>query len=145
MQRLRGRIYLADGAITKSELSADGRHELSSDRHSWHLLLLGEQDSVLGCMRYMLYGNRIPFSRLGIWSSALAQCDRWSTRLRCALNAELAKARQEAIGFAEVGGWALDETLRCSTEALRMGLATYGLSQLLGDDLGISTATTRNV
>src|SRR4051812_4947531 len=38
IQRFRGRVYLADGAIEKSDL-IDGRHVVPSDEHSWHFLI----------------------------------------------------------------------------------------------------------
>src|SRR5947209_5625910 len=51
MQRLRGGVYLRDGAIESSQLAPDGRHILSVDRESWHILVLGPGGRVLGCMR----------------------------------------------------------------------------------------------
>ena len=144
MQRMRGRIYLEDGAIQESQLSLDGRHQLETDRQSWHLLLADESNRVLGCMRYVSHNNSVPFGRLGLSSSAIAQCDLWGAKLKKGIRSELAKAREDGSGFAEVGGWALENELRCSMEALRMVLATYALSQVLGDARGVSTATTRN-
>src|SRR5450759_3981205 len=38
VQRLRGRVYLADGAVQASQLTADGRHVQRSDYDRWHLL-----------------------------------------------------------------------------------------------------------
>ena len=144
VQKMRGRIYLSDGAITPAELTADGRHQLREDQSSWHLLLLDQESEVVGCMRYLLHQNTVPISTLNAFSSALGQCDRWGGHLKKALRSELHRARKENVGFAEIGGWALDERCRCSAEALRVVLATYGLAQLLGDALGVSTATTRN-
>lgn len=53
MQRLRGRLYVQDGAISRSDLSADGRHTLATDEQGWHLLTLGASGEVLGCTRYL--------------------------------------------------------------------------------------------
>jgi hypothetical protein len=53
MQRLRGSVYLRDGAIQKHELTADGRHRLSVDEQSWHILLVDGAKRVKGCMRYL--------------------------------------------------------------------------------------------
>ena len=46
MQRLRGRVYLEDGAISERELSADGRHQTPEDDRSWHLLLLDAEQRL---------------------------------------------------------------------------------------------------
>src|ERR1700737_3499555 len=55
MQRLRGSIYVREGALSRAELTPDGRHELADDENSWHLLLVGEGSRVLGCMRILLH------------------------------------------------------------------------------------------
>lgn len=144
MQRLRGRVYLEDGALRQSDLTLDGRHFLSSDEQSWHLLLLGAHDRVLGCMRYLKHRPTLPFARLGVAKSALASCSQWGEKFRGAVVNQLARARQEGVGFSEIGGWALDPMARGSSAALALVLGVYGLAQLLGPAYGISTATTRN-
>lgn len=144
MQRLRGRIYLEEGAIELPELSEGGRHELEEDQASWHLLLMSDSEEVLGCMRYRHHeADELP-SGMTVYRSALAQCEHWGPTLKKALEDELAEARREGVGFGEAGGWALAEAVRFSTEAVRMVLATYSLAQLLGHALVISTATLRN-
>ena len=144
MQRLRGRVYLDDGALRRSDLTFDGRHHLSSDEQSWHLLLLGAQDRVLGCMRYLKHRPSLSFSRLGIAKSPLAFCNQWGEKFRSAVVNQLSRAREEGLGFSEIGGWALDPEVRGSTAALSLVLGIYGLAQLLGPAYGLSTATTRN-
>ena len=47
-------------------------------------------------------------------------------------------------GFSEVGGWAIVPEKRCTSEALRIAMATYSLAQILGGCVGISTATERH-
>src|SRR5512140_2452445 len=47
MQRLRGRIYLEDGAIEARHLT-DGRHRVDLDEGSWHLLVVDEDDRARG-------------------------------------------------------------------------------------------------
>ncbi|MGH9631672.1 MAG: hypothetical protein ACRD7E_25480 [Bryobacteraceae bacterium] len=144
MQKLRGRLYLQDGAIEREDLTRDGRHSQSVDEDSWHLLTLDPQGRVSGCARYRQHENPVTFRRLGIVDSALAQCDRWGRKLRNAVENEISSARKRDLNYAEVGGWALAHELRCTTEALRSALGTYALAQLLGGSLGISTVTVRN-
>src|SRR5438309_2132144 len=54
MQRLRGRIYLQDGAISQRDLMPDGRHVQPIDEKAWHLLIVNSHDRVVGCTRYLL-------------------------------------------------------------------------------------------
>ena len=50
-QRLRGRVYLEDGAISEGQLTSDGRHWQQLDATSWHVLALDSQHRVCGCTR----------------------------------------------------------------------------------------------
>ena len=72
VQRLRGALYLQEGAIQASQLSSDGRHRAPVDEHAWHIVLLDEEGGVAGCARYMAYGEPVTFSGLGVAKSALA-------------------------------------------------------------------------
>lgn len=144
MQKLRGEVYLKDGAIEKHDLTEDGRHRSDADEKSWHLLAIDGKGEVCGCARYREHANTVPFSQLGIVRSALAQCDKLGGLLRSAVETELQKAQREGLAYAECGGWALAEHLRCSTEAVRTALSTYALAQMLGGCLGISTVTMRH-
>jgi hypothetical protein len=144
MQRLRGDVYLQDGAIEPSQLTPDGRHELPIDGRSWHVLTLDAKGKVCGCSRYLEHSNRVSFWQLELVKSALAQSVRWGRKLQSAVEAEIVQARRRQLPYVEVGGWALSEELRCTTEALRIALGTYSLAKLLGGCIGISTVTVRN-
>jgi len=143
MQKLRGRIYLKDGAIEASELT-DGKHRVDADDDSWHLLVLDEDDRVCGCVRQNVYPEKIAFSNLDVSRSALAQSEEWGEKLKVAVKSELRLSRRLNLPCVEIGGWALAEDIRGTTEAVRMALAMYSLSQLLGGSVGISTATRRH-
>jgi hypothetical protein len=144
MQRLRGRIYMGDGAITQDELTRDGRHVQAIDEGSWHLLVVGNSGRVLGCTRYLQHHPSTPYNALRVRTAALAQSGEWGESLRNAVEAELQTARKRNFSYIEVGGWALDESLRGSTDALRSVLFTYAWSHVLGGCLGLSMATHRN-
>ena len=144
MQRLRGRIYLSDGAITASELTPDGRHVQPIDDHSWHLLVVSGNGRVLGCTRYLQHHYSTPYNRLRVRTAALAHSEQWSEALRRSVERELETARRNRFSYVEVGGWALDESLRGSTDALRSVLFTYAWSHVIGGALGLSMATHRN-
>jgi hypothetical protein len=143
MQMLRGGVYLRDGAIQNHELF-EKRHRLDIDRRSWHLLVLDHLGGVCGCARYTEYPAKAEFSDLSISRSALAQSSSWGKRLRTVVDDEMDVSRRLGVPFVELGGWALVEEVRGTTEALRLALSTYGLAQTLGGGVGISTATSRN-
>jgi hypothetical protein len=143
-QRLRGSIYLRDGAVQPSQLTADGRHVQREDQNSWHLLTVDENGVPAACARCIQHENTTSFSDLTISRSALAKCKRWGRVLRTAVEDELRSAHSRDVEFFEIGGWAISEALRCSTEAVRMLISFYALMQLLGGVVGVSTATTRH-
>jgi hypothetical protein len=143
-QKLRGRVYLEDGAIQASQLSADGRHAQAADRKSWHLLTLDDKGRVAACTRYMPHANTVSFSELTVSTSGMAQSEDWGRAFRSAIEAELGLARKRQCSYVEMGGWVISESLRCTTEAVRMVLTAYGLAKMFGGALGISTVTTRH-
>jgi len=143
-QKLRGKTYLEDGAIERWQLASDGRHVQTADYASWHLLTLDEDGHVAACARYLPHPNTISFADLGVAQSALAQCPTWGPALREAIDGELDAARRRKCPYIELGGWAIAESLRCTTEAIRMALTAYGLGRACGGALGISTVTLRH-
>jgi hypothetical protein len=144
MQRLRGRVYAEDQAIHQTELTADGRHKLAVDEHSWHVLSLDQHDDVVACLRYVDESEAGGFDDLWVRHAAVAHCPTLGFRFREAVELALKRTRQAAIRFGEVGGWAVAEEHRWTTEPLRIILATYGLLELLGSCAGVATATFRH-
>jgi predicted GNAT family N-acyltransferase len=142
MQRLRGRVYLEDGAISADDLTGDGRHVQAADDHSWHVLAVQPDGEVVACMRYRQYQQVEP-EALGVWRSALARSATWSRRVRTAIESEIAAARKRRIGFAEFGGWAVARHARGSRGATTV-LWTYAVGECLGSSIGVATATVRN-
>ena len=143
-QKLRGDIYVRDGAIRPSELSADGRHIQLADALSWHLLTVDEHEKVMACIRYCAHRPGVSFSDLAISQSAVAQSTEFGRTVREAVQSELANARRRGFYYVELGGWAISEEMRCSSEALRMLLTVFALAQWMGGALGLSNATTRH-
>jgi hypothetical protein len=144
MQRLRGRIYLDDGAIRQSDLKSGGRHISDLDCESWHLLTLSAIGSVLGCIRFRQHPNTISCDDLGVSRTPLASSAAWGPALRASVNLELESARSAGFSYLEIGGWALAPEIRGTAEALKSVLAIYALGGLQGGALGIGTATERN-
>jgi len=144
MQQVRGRLYLRDGAIEPWELSSDNRHQTPADEESWHLLALSPDGHICGCARYREHGPSDPFSKLSVAASPLAGSDIWNPLLVSAVNAEMKLAHSLNISFVEVGGWALTDEFRRSTEAIKIALSAYSLARHLGGCIGVTTATVRH-
>jgi hypothetical protein len=143
-QRLRGRIYLGDGAIRQEQLSPDGRHVQSVDEASWHLLTVNDRNEVVACIRYHSHKPGVAFPALTLSRSLRDQSSDLAPRVRNAVQAHLSKANKLGLSYVELGGWAVGAELRCTTEAFRMLLAAYALGELFGGALALSTATTKH-
>jgi hypothetical protein len=144
LQRLRGSVYLHDGAITSAQLSADGRHIVGIDSASWHVVSVQADGRVTGCARYRAYGKSTQPEHLTAWRSALANDRTWRGTLHMALESEISLARKRKIDYVEVGGWAIAEDMRYTMEAMNIALSTFALAQSIGGAIGLTTATVRN-
>jgi hypothetical protein len=144
MQRLRGGVYLSDGAIQPTQLTSSGRHVSSSDYESWHLLTVRSDGEILGCIRFLRHPNTVRCNQLRVSDAPLAHSDDWSARFFSSINSEIEAARNFNFSYVEIGGWALAPELRGTAEALHTVLSTYALAQIQGGALGITTATERN-
>jgi len=143
MQRFRGEVYLSEGAIQSSDL-VNGRHKLSIDEHSWHVLSLDSGGRIRACLRYLEHHNARSLDDLWVRDAALALCPTFGGSFRRAVEAEIQHARKMKLGFGEVGGWAVAEGFRRTREPLRVILTSYALGQLLGGCTGVATATLRH-
>jgi hypothetical protein len=144
MQRFRAHVYLSEGNLTPEDLTPDGRHFQPVDYNSWHLLTINEHGSVAACGRLGFHAPEAGFFDLLVSHCALAHSKRWGAALRAAVEEEMRSAWQEGKQFGELGGWAVVRDLRCSTEAIRMLLTGYALSQAVGGARGISTVDVCN-
>ena len=144
MQIMRGFVALQEGAIRPHQLDAHGRHIMSGDSDSWHLLRVGPDGNVRGCLRILVHTEQVAFSSLRLASSAIATSPDWGPRLRAVVELELESARQSSLTIVEPGGWVLDESLRGNQEAISLALSVFAWSQLVGGCLGYVTATVKH-
>lgn len=144
LQRLRGRVYVQDGAIQTWDLTADGRHTQAADDESWHILVTGEDGRVAGCARYFSHSPNARIEDLGVATAPLVTNSLTRDWARAAIESQLQDARDRRLGYVEVGGWALTEELRWSAAALHLALASYALAEILGGCLSIGTVTHRH-
>lgn len=144
MQRLRGHVYVSDGAISPDHLSPTGRHQTPEDEQSWHLLLLNGDGRLNSCIWYLEHPNPSALHDLRVKNCALASHDQWRGRFQRAMQQELDWARQNGLRSAEAGGWAVSPSGRCTSEGFLLALAAYSLAQLFGGALAFATATVRH-
>lgn len=144
MQKLRGSIYLDDGALGREQLTADGLHETVEDEKSWHLLMVDRRQRVTGCAWYMEHASSVRVEDLRVRCCPLARVAEWRDHLWRGVQSELTRARRENLNYAEVGGWAVSKQSRCTSEGLVLALAGYSLGRICGGCLGITTATVRH-
>lgn len=144
VQRMRGHVYLTDGAIERRHLN-DGLHCTPEDTQSWHLLMLDAQRRVTACAWYLLHEQPPAAQDLHrVRDTPLARAEASRASLWTAVEAELERARRAGVMFGEVGGWAVTEAARGTTDALVLALSTFGLSRVLGNALCLTTATVRH-
>jgi hypothetical protein len=135
---------MQDGAIQSSDLVGDDRHIQPADDQAWHLLTVDENEAVVACIRYFAHEASVKFSELSVASSYIARSAELGPSVREAVENELDCARRRGVWYVELGGWAVCESLRCTTEAIRTLLTVYALSQVRGGAVGLSSATTRH-
>ena len=117
---------------------------MDADRRSWHVLSVSPE-GICGCARLLMHDSAHFLLRFGRQEFGVGEFARsGDLKLRSAIESDIARARQKGIRFAEVSGWALDRSARCTAEALKIVLSTYSVSRLLGGCIGISTATFRH-
>lgn len=143
LQRLRGRVYLQDGAILPEQVSPDGRHQTPEDDRAWHLLILNG-DRVSACVWYLEHDNARSIEELRVRNCPLAEVDGWRGTLRRAIDSELSRARRHRLHYVELGGWAVAQESRHTGEGLLLALAAYSLGRAFGGALGLTTATVRH-
>jgi hypothetical protein len=143
MQQLRGAIYLEDGAIARTQLSADGRHETPEDDASWHLLMTNAAREITACVWYREHEPDTSIDQLRVRDCPQRDAS-WRDLVTRAVNAELARARRESLRYAEVGGWAVSKPSRGAVEGLILALGAFSLGRLFGGALGMTTATVRH-
>ena len=144
IQRLRGSTYLEDGAIREDQIHPGGRHIQPADDLSWHLLTVDQRGRVTAGIRYLAHRPDVSYFELAVSRAMSHLPSPFTLNVKRAVHAELAKANMLGFSYVELGGWVVSEDLRCSTEAIRMLLMMYALSQSLGGAIALSTATKRH-
>jgi hypothetical protein len=145
IQRFRSGVYRADGAIPRSDSGDATNHSLNLDHRSWHVLVTGDDEQILACLRYThLVGRPILLGRLHLMRMVERAEPETARKLRAAVQVFLDEANRRGNSMSEVGGWATGPEVRNSVKGLLLVCACWFLAELLQDPLGLATATTRH-
>ncbi len=117
---------------------------MADDESAWHFLLVDPHERTIGCARYLLHSSTAGYDQLRIAQSPLAHDLCWGGKLRRSVEATLHQTRNEQVGYAELGGWAIAEDYRNTKAALEILLASYLWAEMIGHCLCSCTATVRN-
>jgi hypothetical protein len=142
VQRLRGAIYRADGALRQEDLTRDGRHRTPEDDRSWHLVMTNG-GAITASVWYRDHDNTATIDSLRVRDCPLRYANGHDV-IAEAIESELARARRHALRYAEVGGWAVSTASRRTADGLLLALAAFSLGRLFGGALGLTTATVRH-
>jgi len=144
IQKLRAVIYLGDGAIKADQIHPSGCFMQREDNESWHLLTVNQEGRVTAGIRYLAHRPHTSYLELQMSEGISHLPSPFPEQVKRAVETELAKAQSSGLKFVELGAWVVGEELRCSTEAVRMLMMIYALSQALGGALALCTATRRH-
>ncbi|HLJ97379.1 MAG TPA: hypothetical protein VKU02_29740 [Gemmataceae bacterium] len=144
IQMLRGAVYRQDGAISASDLDAQGRHCQPIDDQSWHLVLQDADRRMLACLGLTLHPVGVQYRDLALKGVVGRMAPEIAPRFTTAIEAVIEQARKESLQFVEAGGWALDQKHRRSYRAPLLACACWSTGQLIGQALAVATATKRN-
>jgi hypothetical protein len=106
--------------------------------------MVDKDHQITGCAWYLQHDNDVSVEDLRVRCCPLARMGEWRDRLWQGVESELARAREDRLRYAEVGGWAVSPRSRCTSEGLVLALAGYSLGRICGGCLGITTATVRH-
>src|SRR3954465_15142786 len=88
VRRLRGRVYVADGAFQSDQLWQDERRYSSDDLHSWHLIIMAADGKPEGCIRVLQHEAPVGLQDLRAQHSPLARDHQWCEPLKQAIAAD---------------------------------------------------------
>jgi len=128
IQKLRGTVYVADGALSTSALDVEGRHISEDDEHSYHLVLWNGQ--IEGCMRIRVYEQPPEASALRVYDLVRRMPEEIIPRYHTALCDFIQQWHARGYLIGEAGGWAVGSNYKGSTISLVLPLADWAFSRM---------------
>jgi hypothetical protein len=144
IQRLRGAVYVQDGAIPAHALDASGRHIQEVDDRSWHSYLVDARGTISGCIRVMPHAGHPRPKELHVADLCRRMEPATAVRHCAALQVFVDQARHAGLGVVEAGGTVVHPQSRNGSAALVLILACWSVSRLLGKPFALAAATVRH-
>jgi len=144
VQRFRGQVYVADGAIPASALDEEGRHYQEFDYENYHLCLLSPEQQIRGCFRLRLHKPAAEIRDLRLHDVIERMPSGLAALCHGALASLFELSCREGVRIGEVGGWAVDERLRHRRASTILPFAAWSLYQIVGDAIVLASATNRH-
>jgi hypothetical protein len=144
VQRLRASIYYEDGALQAGDLSEGDLHRVPEDDRGWHFLITNSEGQVRACVRYIAHEEVPSPAKLRVRDAPPALRRESKDLFWKAVESDLATARRDRLRYAEVGGWAVAQEYRRTSEGLILALAAFSFGRMFGGALGMTTATVRH-
>lgn len=148
--QVRGAAYFADGAIGSDDLSPDGSFQIPIDEHSWHVILVNDDNEVSATLR-MTVLPLDPQKRKGSLphvgeSLRRAASDPFTSMLvaeRFLSGLELAHGT-DRTNFMIVGGWASDPKRAPSSAGAELALSVWAVARHMAAAGALSVASERH-
>jgi hypothetical protein len=144
IQRFRGTIYYADGAIPAEALDAEGRHHSVSDERSYHVCVLADEETMAGCFRLRVHRSGSAIDDLCLAPALTRIESAIRPDVSSAISGLMAQAWRQGMLFGEVGGWAVQPDFRRSRDLIAMPLVAFAVYEQFGSALVIAHATHRH-
>jgi len=144
IQRFRGRVYVADGAIPASALDEAGRHYQEFDFENYHLCLRNWQGRIGGCLRLRLHERTAEVRDLWLHELIKRMHPDMAESCYAALTSLFEMSRRDNVRIGEIGGWAVDEEFRNHRVSTLLPIAGWALYQIVGNAFGVASATRRH-
>jgi hypothetical protein len=145
IQRFRGAIYLADGAIPASALDEEARHRTDGDQEAFHFLLIDSGKTISGAIRLQFNEPSKGMEDSRIHEVIKRIPNDFRPSYDGALRQFISQVQGSDLKLGEVGGWAVKQELRRSIGAIILPLAAWAYCQLAGDAFILATATCRHL
>lgn len=142
IQRLRGSVYVSDGALSPAALSPDGRHYSELDFAAYHLTLWNGQ--LQGCLRVVFHPEDYSLEKFKVYEVLKRMPLEQSETYRMALKQFLCDWRKRGLPPGESGGWAISEAVRRNAAAIALPLSAWALSRIRQREVFLATATERH-
>lgn len=144
IRRLRGKVFLADGAVTQEHLDESGSYHTSLDHRAWHIYLAGNDGEVPACCTLMLHRNVVEVQELRISELLCHIQDDRRGLYESAIQSLIREAARLNVGFGEAAAWAIDQKFRNHCASMMMIIASWPLYQTLGNAIIIGAPTSRH-